>query len=261
MTTAPKAGYPGELRVYGDAEQLARAAAELFVKVASESISARGRFRVALSGGSTPRRVFELLAADKFSSRVDWNSVDTFWGDERYVPADDRDSNYRMTAEALLGHVPVPSANIHRVLTEISPPQAAADAYEDDIRQCFGDSPSVPRFDLIYLGLGTNGHTASLFPHSPALQETSRLVLADLVPEVNSWRISMSAPLLNRGRTVAFLIAGQEKAQVLREVLLGPRDPKRLPAQLIAPEGKLLWLVDQAAAALLSRAGLEQRSA
>jgi len=261
MSTAPKAEHRGELRIYADREQLAAAAAELFVKIATESIAARGRFRVALSGGSTPRRVFELLASDLFSGRVDWDQVDIFWGDERYVPAEDRDSNYRMTAEALLRRVPVPPANMHRVPTEISPPWAAAGAYEEDIRQCFRDSVSVPQFDLVYLGLGANGHTASLFPHSPALRETSRLVLADFVTEVNSWRISMSAPLLNRGRAVAFLITGQEKAQVLCEVLLGPRDPERLPAQLIAPEGTLLWLVDEAAAALVPDTGRERRSA
>ena len=261
MTTAPGTGYPGELRVYGDAEQLAIAAAELFVKIATESIGARGCFRVALSGGSTPRRVFELLATDTFSRRVDWDHVDIFWGDERYVPADDRDSNYRMTNEALLRHVPAPAANIHRVPTEISPPHAAADAYENNIWRRFGDSFSMPQFDLIFLGLGTNGHTASLFPHSPALQETSRLVLADFVAEANTWRISMSAPLLNHGRTVAFLITGEEKAQVLREVLLGPSDPERLPAQLIIPEGNLLWLVDKATAALVSGTSRERRSA
>jgi 6-phosphogluconolactonase len=260
MTTALKTGYPGELHVYDDAEQLARAAAELFVKAMSKSIDEYSRFRVALSGGSTPPRVYELLAMPEFGNRIDWDHVDIFWGDERYVPPDDRDSNYRMTEDALLRHVPVPPANIHRVPTEISPPAAAAGAYEDDIRQCFRNFVSVPRFDLIYLGLGTNGHTASLFPHSPALKETSRLVLADFVAEVNTWRISMSAPLLNRGCTVAFLIEGAMKAQVLRDVLLGPRDPEGLPAQLIVPQGKLLWMVDRAAATLVSRAD-ERRSA
>ncbi len=260
MTTASKAGYLGELRVYDDAEQLARAAAELFVQVASKSIGEHGRFRVALSGGSTPRRVYELLAMPAFSSRIVWDPIDIFWGDERYVPPDDSNSNYRMAAEALLLHAPLPPANIHRVPTEISPPSAAARAYENKIRQCFGESVSVPQFDLIYLGLGTNGHTASLFPHSPALRERSRLVFADFVAEVNAWRISMSATLLNGGRTVAFLIQGQEKAQLLREVLLGPRDLERLPAQLIAPEGKLLWMVDEAAAALVSHTD-ERRSA
>ncbi|MGZ4821375.1 MAG: 6-phosphogluconolactonase [Terriglobales bacterium] len=258
---APRAEHRGELRVYADREQLASAAAELFVKIATESIGARGCFRVALSGGSTPRRVYELLATDALSRRIDWGAVDIFWGDERYVPADDPESNYRMTYEALLRHIPVPAAKIHLVPTHISPPHTAADAYENYIWRSFGDSFSMPQFDLIYLGLGTNGHTASLFPRSQALQERSRLVVADFVPEVDGWRISMSAPLLNHGRTVAFLIAGEEKAQVLREVLLGPHEPERLPAQLIAPEGKLLWLVDDAAAALVSRGGLEQRSA
>ncbi len=260
MTTTPITRYPGELQEYGDAERLANAAAELFVGGAGESIKARGRFRIALSGGSTPRRVYALLATEAFSSRVDWDHVDLFWGDERYVPPDDRDSNYRMTAETLLRHVPVPSESIHRVPTEASPPQATADAYEETIRRVFGDSHSVPRFDLIYLGLGTNGHTASLFPHSPALKKTSRLVLADFVAEVSTWRITMSVTLLNRGRTVAFLIAGEEKAQVLRDVLLGPRDPERLPAQLIAPEGKLLFMADEVAATLVSR-GDVRRSA
>jgi 6-phosphogluconolactonase len=161
----------------------------------------------------------------------------------------------------LLRHISVPEANVHRVPTEISPAQAAARAYEDDIRRTFGDSASVPQFDLVYLGLGTNGHTASLFPRSPTLQVKSCLVIADFVAEVKSWRISMSAPLLNRGRTVAFLVEGAQKAQVLRDVLLGPRDPERLPAQLIVPEGKLLWMVDKSAAALLSGETGERRSA
>jgi len=253
MSTDSRTQFPGELRVCSDAEQLAQAGAELFGQLAAESILLRGRFRMALSGGSTPRRVYELLATDAFSSHVDWGHVDLFWGDERYVPADDPESNYRMTAEALLRQVAIPPVNIHRVPTEINPPAAAAEAYEKEIRQCFGDSAIPPQFDLVYLGLGENGHTASLFPHSAALKETSRLVLADFVEEVDMWRISMSAPLFNRGRTVAFLIHGQEKAQVLREVLLDPPDPERLPAQLINPEGKLLWMVDEAAAALMPR--------
>lgn len=260
MSTAQKPAWPGDFRVYKNAEELARAGAQLFVDGAAEPLSTRGRFRVALSGGSTPRRVYELLATPDFRPRVDWNRVDLFWGDERYVPADDRESNYRMTAQALLDHVPVPSANVHCVPTEISPPSAAASAYEDEIRQVFGESTSVPEFDLIYLGLGANGHTASLFPHSPALHESSRLVVADFVTEVNTWRVSMTAPLLNRGCVVAFLIEGAQKAQVLSEVLLGPRDPERLPAQLISPQGKLLWMVDAAAADLVSRAG-EKKSA
>jgi 6-phosphogluconolactonase len=160
-----------------------------------------------------------------------------------------------MTAQALLDHIPVSPANVHRVATEISPPEAAASAYEAEIRKVFRESASVPQFDLIYLGLGANGHTASLFPGRPSLHESARLVVADFVPEVNAVRISMTLPLLNHGRTVAFLVEGAQKAQVLRDVRLGPRDPERLPAQLISPQGKLLWMVDTAAAALVSRAG------
>ena len=181
--------YPGDLRVYGDAGQLARAAAELFVNTAADSIEARGRFWVALSGGSTPRRLYKLLATSAFSSRVDWGRTRIFWGDERYVPAGDPDSNYHMTSEALLQHVPIPFTHVYRVPTEIDPPRAAAAAYEHEIRHCFRVFDSVPQFDLIYLGLGANGHTASLFPRSPALQETSRLVVADFVAELNTRRI------------------------------------------------------------------------
>ena len=260
MAISSETGSPGDLCIYKDAEELARAGAQLFVDEAATAIRAGGRFRVALSGGSTPRRVYELLATPAFSRRVDWTQVDLFWGDERYVPADAQDSNYRMTAQALLDPIRVPPTSVHRVPTELSPPEAAAGAYEAEIRKVFRESVSVPQFDLIYLGLGTNGHTASLFPHSPWLHEKSRLVFADLVVEVNAWRISMSLPLLNHGRTVAFLIEGEQKAQVLHDVLLGPRDPERLPAQLISPQGTLLWLVDAAAAALVPRAG-ERRSA
>lgn len=251
MTGVSQPGNHAELGVYNDAERLARAAAELFVSLCTPAIEVRGRFRVALSGGSTPRRVYELLATEEFSRRVDWKGVDFFWGDERYVAGEDRESNYRMTAEALLRHIPVPADNVHRVRTEISPPAAAASAYEIELRQSFQHASSIPQFDLIFLGLGTNGHTASLFPNSPALGEHSRLVVADLVTEVNMWRITMTGPLLNRGRAVAFLVEGKPKAEVLREVLLGPNDPLRLPAQLIAPEGRLLWMLDEAAASLL----------
>jgi len=157
--------YPGELQVLSGSEQVASAAAELFVNVAAQSISARGRFRGALSGGCTPREVYELLATAPITSRPEWNYVELFWGDERYVSPNDRDSNYRTTAEALLRHIQIPRGNIHRVPTEISPPQDCAKAYEKDLRQSFGESVTVPEFDLIYLGLGTIGHTASLFPH------------------------------------------------------------------------------------------------
>jgi 6-phosphogluconolactonase len=254
MTRESQTRNRAERAIYSDAEQLAAAAAELFVSLSTSAIEARGRFCVALSGGSTPHRVYELLATEKFRRRIDWKGVELFWGDERYVPADDGGSNYHMAVEALLRHIPVAAVNIHRVRTEISPPTAAASAYELEVRQSFQFFSSIPRFDLIFLGLGTNGHTASLFPYSPALEDRSRLVVADFVTEVNMWRVTMTVPMLNRGRTVAFLVQGGQKAEVLRDVLLGPRDPQRLPAQLISPEGRLLWMLDEAAASLVAEA-------
>lgn len=250
MVQTMKLGNNSELRVYADAEQIANAGAELFVRCAAESIASRERFRVALSGGTTPRRVFELLATAPFQKRVDWSKVDVFWGDERYVPSDDRESNYRMAAEALLNHIATPGIRVYRVPTEIAPAPAAAERYEADVRSCFGDPASVPRFDLIYLGIGADGHTASLFPHSPLLRENTRLVAADHVSKLNMWRISMTPKLLNQGHTVAFLVEGDAKAEVLRQIIAGPQNPELLPAQIIAPEGRLLWLTDQAAARL-----------
>jgi len=237
---------PGQLRVLSDAEAVANSAAELFVQLAARAVSQRGRFRVALSGGSTPRRTYQLLATPQWRSQLAWPKIDMFLGDERYVPPDHPESNYHMVKEALLQHVP--EANLHRVPTELEP-EAAATAYEADIRQAFALSAGIPQFDLIFLGLGTNGHTASLFPGSPLLHENSRLVAAEFVSEAKMWRISMTLPLLNQGRTDAFLVAGKEKAEVLREVRAGAFDPERLPAQLIKPEnGELLWLADQPAA-------------
>jgi 6-phosphogluconolactonase len=157
-----------------------------------------------------------------------------------------------MTREALLRHVPLPPPNVHRVRTEVESPEAAAIAYGDEIRHSFRLNTGLPRFDLAFLGLGTNGHTASLFPYSPVLNETTRLVAADFVEEVKMWRITMTAPLLNTARTIAFLIAGADKAQVLFEVMSGGKDVQRLPAQLIQPgEGNLLWIVDRPAARLI----------
>jgi 6-phosphogluconolactonase len=239
------------LRVYASAEGVAQAAAELFVRTSQGAIRKRGRFAVALSGGSTPKRTYELLAKPEFSRSVDWNRVHLFWGDERYVAHDDPSSNFRMTREALLSSIAIPAENIHAVPTELTPPEAAASAYEAEIRRVIGETPTLPRFDLIYLGLGTNGHTASLFPHSPILKEQARLVAADFVAELDRWRISMTFPLLNSSERVAFLVAGADKAQVMRDVLVGPLDPERLPAQSISPRGELLYLADVAAVAEL----------
>jgi 6-phosphogluconolactonase len=245
-----------QLEVLPDAVAVARRASELFIEAAAEAIRERGRFRAALSGGSTPKKTYELLASPESSAKIAWDKVDLFWGDERYVPSDDARSNYHMTRQAMLDRLPIPRENVHRTPTEISPPTAAAAAYDQEIRRCFGNQDAV--LDLIFLGLGGNGHTASLFPHRPILHDTFIGVVADDIPEVSMCRITMTAPLLNRGRLVVFLVAGADKARVVREVIFGPRDIERLPAQLIQPDpGKLLWLLDPGAAKLIARSQSE----
>jgi len=240
---------PG-VRQCADAEEVARAAAELFAELARASVAERGAFSVALAGGTTPRRVYELLAGEDFREQVPWGGVHVFFGDERAVPPDHADSNYRMAHEALLSLVPVPPENIHRMRGE---GDAAANArlYEDELRAFFGDV-EWPRLDLVMLGMGDDGHTASLFPGTTALEERRAWAVANWVEKFNSWRVTLTAPAINHARRVLFLVNGAGKAARLAEVLKGERDPTRLPSQLIAPQGgKLEWLVDHAAAASL----------
>lgn len=240
-----------ELLVCPDRAALSRAAAERFVKISNDAIAANGTFTVALSGGSTPQQMYEELASNEFRDRVNWGSVSFFWGDERAVPPDDQESNYRMADEALLSRVPVARNDIYRIPGEKPPPVAAVE-YEQQLRSFWGDK--LIGFDLVLLGLGTNGHTASLFPHTSALQEQSRWCVALRVPELNADRITLTAPFLNLGANVIFLVAGRDKSAILNEVLRGPYDPERLPAQLIRPvEGKLSWIVDEEAASELKR--------
>jgi len=235
-----------ELFIYPDRAALNRAAADEFIRCANEAIRARGRFTVALSGGSTPRELFAELASEPYRSRVDWSRVHFYWGDERAVPPDSPESNYRMADETLLSHVPVLPENVHRFLAEEDPGVAAAE-YERTLRDSFGDA--LPRLDLVLLGLGTNGHTASLFPHTLALDEKTRWVVAVWVPELNTSRLTLTAPVLNHAATIIFLVAGRDKAHVVEQVLHGPYVPQDLPAQFIHPDdGKLLWLLDQDAA-------------
>lgn len=244
--------------VCNDEEAVAREAARRFVAHTAATIQQRGRFAAALSGGSTPKRLYELLADDPYRGRVDWSYVHFFWGDERFVPATHQDSNYHMTDVALLDTLELNNGNIHRVRTEMDSADAAAAAYEREVISFFQVGPGeLPRFDLILLGLGTNGHTASLFPHTRLLHESSRLVAAEYIDEVRQARISFTAPLLNAARETLFLVTGAEKASVVHEVLFGPSDPERLPAQLIDPSGSLTWLVDQAAAAALPKGSFE----
>lgn len=242
-----------EILVCPDAQSVALEAAATFVRLAAEAIRERDRFTVALSGGSTPRSLFEILATPQWQKQVDWKNIHLFWGDERYVPDAYPENNFRMALETLLSRVPVPPVNVHRIKTELSQAEAAAASYQAEIAHFFGTRPGqFPSFDLVFLGMGTNAHTASLFPHSQALHESSRLVVADFVQEVGMWRITMTARLLNAAKNVIFLLSGADKASVLRDVLFGDHDPERKPVQLIHPtNGTLVWLIDSASAAEL----------
>jgi 6-phosphogluconolactonase len=236
------------VRVSRDADAFADAAAAVFIESAIASVADRGRFSIALSGGSTPRAVFARLAGDETARlKVSWRQIDWWWSDERTVPPGDPDSNFRMAFESLLGHVPIDPARVHRLKGEVEPAQAASE-YERELRAAFGVSAGeIPRFDLVLLGLGADGHTASLFPGTPAVTERERLVVANDVPAMRAVRLTFTLPLINRARRVAFLVSGAEKAPILARVLEGPRGA--LPAQLVSPDdGELVWIVDSAAA-------------
>lgn len=237
--------------------EVAAAAAELFAASAVAAVEARGVARIAVSGGTTPKAMFALLADQSapYFARVPWAKLDVFWVDERCVPPTDADSNYRMTNEAMLSKVPLPAAHVHRMEGELDP-QEAASRYEALLRTEFRlEGAETPVFDLVLLGMGDDGHTASLFPQTAALHELARLVVANHVPQKDTWRITLTQPVINRGREVAFLIEGAAKADVLRDVLLGPYDPEAKPSQLIRPNsGKLTMLLDAAAASKLPAA-------
>lgn len=243
-----------EYFVEPDTASLAARAARHFVEAAEQAVAKRGRARIAISGGSSPRAAFQLLAdpAQPWLKRMPWDRLDLFWVDERCVPPDHADSNYRMTREAMLDRVPLAPAQVHRMEGELEPGLAAS-RYESELRNSFRlEGAETPRFDLIQLGMGPDGHTASLFPHTAALSEMSRLAVSNHVQNKDAWRITLTWPVINQGASVFFLIGGADKAERLREVLTGPRDTERLPSQLIAPAGGILTLLlDKAAAALL----------
>jgi 6-phosphogluconolactonase len=237
-----------------DPVALARRAAQHFVELAEEAVAARGRVRIAVSGGSTPKATFALLAdpAQPFVSRMPWQHLELFFVDERTVPPDHPESNYRMTREALLSRVGLRPEQIHRMQGELEPEVAAAQ-YEYDLRRSFRlEGAEAPRFDIVSLGMGDDGHTASLFPHTEAIHEMGRLVVANQVPQKDTWRITLTWPVINHAREVFFLIGGADKATPLHEVLQGPKDVERLPSQLIWPASGILTLIlDKAAAAQL----------
>jgi 6-phosphogluconolactonase len=237
-----------------DAAALARRAAQYFVEMVDEAVDRRGRARVAISGGSTPKAALQLLGdpGEPWRVRMQWDRLEIYWVDERCVPPDDQQSNYRMTREALLDRTPLRAEQIHRMEGELEPEQAAA-RYEAELRDSFRlEGAELPRFDLVALGMGPDGHTASLFPHTEALHEMSRLVTANHVPQMDSWRITLTWPVINRANSVFFLISGADKAEILKEVLTGQRDVERLPSQLIRPVSGILTLIlDKSAAAEL----------
>ncbi len=243
-----------EVRVLPDVAALSRAAADEFLRAARSAIDKSGLFTVALSGGSTPKAIFGLLAVDEAAGRnkLAWDKVQIFFGDERHVPPDHSDSNYRMANEALLSKVPLPPANVHRVRAELDAVRAAAE-YERELRSAFGSlTGEIPRFDLIMLGMGPDGHTASLFPGSAALKEQGAFVSANWVEKFNSHRITFTFPLLNAAAEIMFVAGGADKADMLRNVLCGDPSSRTYPAQDVRPAtGRLLWLVDEAAASKL----------
>ena len=240
-------------RIFDTPADLFQGAAEEFSRRAAGAIKDHGRFCVALSGGSTPKNLFGLLASEKFSA-LPWKQIFLFWGDERYVPADAPESNYHMTKEALLSKAPIPVENIFRVKTEKSPADVAATDYAQTLKTFFNlKAGELPRFDLTLNGVGTEGHTASLFPDSPALEEKTRLVVAPWIEKFKMFRISLTLPVFNNAAGVMFLAVGKEKAPILQEVF--ERSSKLLPAQRIQPShGDLLWFIDRAAAGSLKSA-------
>jgi 6-phosphogluconolactonase len=242
---------PGKLVVLPDAAAVARAAAERIVSRAERAVAASGRFSIALSGGSTPRRLYALLAdaGAPYRARIAWDRFHVFFGDERHVPPDDAQSNYRMAREELLERVPIPPANVHRVLAE-RPADEAASLYEEELRGAFALAPGgVPRFDLVLLGMGEDGHTASLFPGTAALAERRRLAVANWVQKFSTFRITLTLPVFDAAAAVVFLVAGPDKAVPLAAVFDPSSAPDAYPCQLIRPEsGELLWLADRSAA-------------
>jgi 6-phosphogluconolactonase len=244
----------GDLVILPDPVALADEAARRFVALAQAAVADHGRFAVALSGGSTPRALYERLGQSPLSEAIDWANVHVFWGDERMVPPDDIESSYRMARETLLAHVPIPAANIYPVPTIGGTPEAAASAYEETIIAVFGTDS--PRFDLILLGIGADGHTASLFPGQPeVVRPTTALAVAvHNAPKPPPTRVTFSYTLINAAANVLFVVSGADKAVALHRVLRGPVDVARLPAQGVRPkQGELVWLVDAAVAKELSQ--------
>ena len=243
-----------KIEIVTDAKAMSRTAAEILIEHIAESLHTEDVYSIALSGGSTPRNLYALLADDPgLREQIPWQRIHFFWGDERHVPPDHPDSNYQMAYEALLSKVPVPPANIHRIRAENPDADKAAQEYARDMRRFFGIAGSEPpRFNCVLLGMGSDGHTASLFPGSPALEEHKRLVVANWVEKFNSFRITLTLPVFNNADLVLLLVSGEQKAKIIKAVLAGDPEKIRFPVQHIQPNaGVLTWILDQSAASYL----------
>jgi 6-phosphogluconolactonase len=244
-----------EIQIVTDSDALSRIAADIIVRQSTGTLKKKNFFAIALSGGSTPKTLYTLLSTNSsYRSLMQWDKIHFFWTDERHVPPDHKNSNYHMAKELMLSQVPVPNENIHRIKAENSKAANAAEQYEQEIRSVFNlKTDQLPQFDCILLGMGTDGHTASLFPVTTALNEQKRLVVANWIEKFQAHRLTMTIPVLINAEFIIFLVSGEEKAEMLKRVLEGERNVTPLPAQLIQPkQGKLLWIVDKAAASRLS---------
>jgi 6-phosphogluconolactonase len=238
-----------ELHIYKDADDLSAHAAKWIADYISATLKKQDRFTIALSGGSTPQKLHMLLAASPYKEQVDWSKLHFFWGDERAVPFDDSRNNAKMAFDTLLDHVPVNKLHIHIMRTDIEP-VAAAEEYEKILQHYFNHSNTS--FDLVLLGMGDDGHTLSLFPGMPVIHEENKMATAFFLKQQDMYRITLTAPIVNRSATVAFLVAGAGKAKALKEVMDGDYKPDVYPSQVIQPAGELYWFIDKAAAALLA---------
>ncbi len=244
-----------EIQVFEDIAALSRGAAQMIIDVGNSAIRSSGRFTLTLAGGSTPKSLYALLASDEFRGRIDWSKVHFFWGDERSVPPIHQDSNFRMARETLLSKIGAPMTNIHRILSEKTVSSEAARTYAEELKRFFAlVDGQWPRFDLVLLGMGPDGHTASLFPGTPVVHENAAMVDSPWVDKFKTFRITLTPPAINHAAHILFFVAGSDKAPALHEVLEGKFQPDVYPSQIIQPvDGQLTWMVDRAAAGQLSR--------
>ncbi len=242
-----------QIALYADSDTLSRDAAQYIVRLANESVVSHGRFTIALSGGTTPRKLYGMLGDEPYRSQIDWALVDIFWSDERCVPPDSEDSNYLLAQQVLLNKIPISAAQIHRMPADEPDRDAASQVYTDEMRRVFATN-GIPSFDLIQLGMGPEGHTASLFPHQASLHEQQRLVMPVSVPKPPPPRLTFTPPLLNAAHNILFLVTGADKADAVQAVLEGAYIPNEYPAQIVRPtHGEVVWMLDTKAASTLKK--------